>query len=286
MRSRLAVMFLILTAACNRTENNPVGPTAPPSPGSTIVYSAVGASDAMGIGSSVPCLPFEDCLTGMGYVAVATRQLRSQSFTVRLQNLGIPTAVIGRDFEALGQQYNRVIVGNFIEREMPFVLTDSTVVTIFAGVNDIITVVSALGGGAGGANPQAYLDAQVTAFANDYSTLVNGVRSRAPNTRVIALNVPNVAAIPYFATASLSERQAEQRLSIGFTAAVNAFVSQGVTVIDLMCDPRSYIPGNYSADFHPNDAGYAFIAAEVVRAVTSSSYGIPRGSCPQMSVVP
>jgi len=239
----------------------------------------------MGIGSSVPCLIFEDCPNGMGYVAVAARQLRSQSFTVRLQNLGIPTAVIGRDFEALGQQYNRIIVGNFIDREMPFVLNDSTVVTIFAGVNDVITVVSALGGGAGGANPQAYIDAQVKAFADDYATLVSGIRSHTSGAHLIALNVPNVAAIPYFTTASLADRQAQQRLSVGFSAAVNAFVSQGVTVVDLMCDARSYLAANYSADFHPDDAGYAFIAAEVVRAITSSAYGAPRTSCPQMSVV-
>jgi len=250
------------------------------------VYSAIGASDALGIGSSAPCLIFEDCLNGMGYIAVATRQLRNQGFTVRLQNLGIPTAVIGRDFEALGQQYNRLIVGNFIDRETPFVLTDSTVVTIFAGVNDVITVVSALGGGAGGSNTPAYIDAQVKAFGDDYATLVGGVRSRAPQAHIIALNVPNVAAIPYFTTGPISQRQAQQRLSVGFTAAVNAFVSQGVTVIDLMCDGRSYIPGNYSADFHPNDAGYAFIAAEVVRAVTLSAYGTPGASCPQMTVVP
>ena len=34
----------------------------------------------------------------------------------------MPTAVIGRDFQTLGQQFNRTIVGNFIDQEMPFVL--------------------------------------------------------------------------------------------------------------------------------------------------------------------
>ena len=57
----------------------------------------------------------------MGYVPVTTRQLRAQGFTVTLLNLGIPTAVIGRDFQTLGQQYNRTIAGNFIDQEMPFV---------------------------------------------------------------------------------------------------------------------------------------------------------------------
>ena len=58
------------------------------------------------------------------------------------------------------------------------------------------------------------------------------------------------------------------------------------TVIDLMCDSRAYQAVNYFSDgFHPNDTGYAFIAAEVVRAVTTA-YPAPRASCSQMSVVP
>ena len=77
-----------------RTRSHP-----PPSAGATIVYAAIGASDALGIGSSVPCLPFIDCPDGTGYVQVAARQLRAQGFPVTVSNLGVPTAVIGRDFE-------------------------------------------------------------------------------------------------------------------------------------------------------------------------------------------
>ena len=68
---------------------------------------------------------------------------------------------------------------------------------------------------------------------------------------------------------------------------VNALVSQNVTVVDVMCDSRMYLPSNYSADgFHPNDAGYAFIAGEVVRAATSSAYPAPQSDCGFMSMVP
>jgi lysophospholipase L1-like esterase len=250
------------------------------------VYTAVGASDAAGVGSSAVCIPFTDCPGGMGYVPVTVRTLTARSFSVTLRNLGIPTAVIGGDFAALGAQYGRIIAGNFIDNEMPFVLTDSTVTTVFAGVNDVITAVSALGQGAGGGNTQAFIDAQIRAFAADYSTLVSGIRAKAPGTRIIALNLPNVAALPYFANNALDQRQAQQRLSVGFTTtAVNVLTSQGVTVVDLMCDARSYLPSNYSGDFHPNDAGYAYISSEVVNAITTS-YPAPRGSCPQMSVVP
>ena len=287
----LGLGFGVWASACSKlpflSSDNPPAASGPPAPGSTVVYSAVGASDAIGYGSSAVCLPFVDCPDGMGYVPVTVRALKAKSFTVKLLNLGIPTAVIGPDFEAIGLQYGRTIVSNFITSEMPFVQTDSTVTTVFAGVNDVITVVSALGSGAGGSDPAGYIDAQVKAFTSDYAALVAGIRARASATRIIVLNVPNVAALPYFAGAALDQRQAQQRLSVGFTtAAVNVLTAQGVIVVDLMCDARSYLASNYSSDFHPNDAGYAFISSEIVNAITSSSYPAPLSSCPPMTAVP
>ena len=268
---------------------NPSGPTptGPLPAGTPVVYTAVGASDAQGIGSSVPCLPFIDCPDGMGYPQIVTRQLKARGFTATLANLGIPTAVIGRDFETLAQQYNRFIVGNFIDQELPFVPRNSTLVTIFAGGNEVNTITAALGGGAGGVDPAGYIDRQVMAFANDYATLVSGLRDRANGARIIALNPPNLAGTPSLASASLAQRQAAQRASVGMAAAVNAFTSQGVTVVDLMCDSRTYLPSTYSSDgFHPSDAGYTFIANEILSAATTSSYPPPRSSCPQNTVVP
>ena len=71
------------------------------------------------------------------------------------------------------------------------------------------------------------------------------------------------------------------------TTVVNQLVSRGVVVVDTMCDARSYLRSNYSQDgLHPNDAGYAFIAAEVVRAMTAAAYPGPQGSCAPMTLVP
>jgi len=57
-------------------------------------------------------------------------------------------------------------------------------------------------------------------------------------------------------------------------------------VVDLMCDSRTYQRSNYSSDgLHPNDAGYAYMAAEVVRAVTSNAYAAPQSNCSAMSLV-
>jgi lysophospholipase L1-like esterase len=52
-----------------------------------------------------------------------------------------------------------------------------------------------------------------------------------------------------------------------------------------MCDTRLYQGSFYSSDgFHPNDSGYATLGAEVVKAVTNTSYPAPRASCPQMTM--
>jgi len=286
--SSLMLSTVSILGGCSKLgQTSPTSPTDPPSPGTTLVYSAVGASDASGIGSSVECVPFTDCPAGMGYVQTAARQLQGQGFTVSLLNLGIPTAVIGRDFQTLGASSGKFIAGNFIDDEMPFVQKNATLVTIFAGANDVNAITAALGTGAGGSNPQGYIDQQVRAFGSDYATLVGGVRGRAGSPRIIALNLPNMAALPFMAAASLDQRQAAQRASVSFTTTViNPLTAQGVIVIDLMCDARLYQPSIYSADgFHPNDAGYAILAAEVVRA-TISSYPAPSSSCAQMTVVP
>jgi lysophospholipase L1-like esterase len=267
--------------------NSPTAPSGPPAAGSNIVYTAMGASDATGHGSSAECLPFENGCNGNGYVQVVTRALRAQGFAVTLNNLGLPTAVIGPDFQALGRQLGRTIVGNFIDQEMPFVLPATTLVTIFAGGNEVNTITGALGAGVGGSDPLGYIDNQVRAFGIDYSTLMSGISSRA-STRIVLLNVPNLAGLPYLAGASLAQRQAAQRASVGMTTTVvNRLASESVSIVDLMCDARTYLASNYFSDgFHPNDSGYAYIASEVLRAVTSASYPSPQGSCGAMTIVP
>lgn len=290
LNRRLLCLLLssaFLSIACKKGAGTPGGPSPLPEPNSTINYTVIGASDALGIGSSVECFPFVDCPNGKGYVQEAVRQLRAGGFTVNVNNLGIPTAVIGRDFQNLGAQYGRFIAGNFIESEAPFVNSNSTLVTIFAGGNDVNTVTSALSQGAGAADQTAYINSQVKAFGDDYATLLRLIRDRAPDARVVVLNLPNMAGMPFLLNVSLQHRQAAQRLSVGMTTTViNPLTSQGVLVVDLMCDARSYQASTYSSDgFHPSDAGYAWIAVEVVAAATTS-YRAPQSSCSHMIVVP
>lgn len=277
----------VCSVACtNGGMDGPTGPGPIPQPSSTINYTAIGASDAIGFGASTPCLPYSDCPNGRGYVQVATRELRARGFTINLNNLGFPAHVLSRRLEDLGTQYGRTMTGNFLQQQAPFVASDTTLVTIFAGANDVDTIVAALGGGAGGADQTAYINSQIDLFGQEFATLISAVRERAPSARTVVLNLPNMAGMPRRAGASLQQRRGEQMLSVGInTQVINAYASRGVIVIDLMCDPRSYQASTYSSDgFHPADTGYAWMAAEVVAAATTS-YRAPASTCPQMTLV-
>lgn len=284
MRIFLRVSLLVAsvaTAACNLSENgSPTGPSGPLSAGSPVIYSIVGASDGIGFGSSRPCFLYEDC-DGNGYAWVAARQLRSQGFQVELHPLSIPGAVLTPGLQALGAQYAITIPSNLVQGVAPFVRKDATVVTVFAGANDVNTITGLLDRGAGGGDPAGFIDQQVAAFGTEFSAMIGAIRARAPKARIIVINLPNMAGTPYRANASLLAKQATQRASVGITTrAINP--TPNVTVIDLMCDPRFYQASTFSADgFHPNDTGYAYIAGEIVAAITTT-YRAPQSSCAAM----
>lgn len=282
----LALAAALLLGACG-ADSNPASPSPPPSAGSAVVYAAVGASDAAGVGSSVPCMPFTDCPNGMGYVPRIVRDLRGQGSTVELTNLGLPAAVLSQRIQTLGEQYGRTIPGNFIEQEMPFVPRTATLVTIFAGANDVNTFSAAVGGGAGGSDPTVYLDQQIRAFGDDFKTLLDGIRSRAPSARIVAANLPNMGAMPFSSGYSSSRRRLLQKASVGIsTQVINPLAAQGIPVVDLQCDSRYTSRTYLSSDgFHPNDTGYAALAADFLKAIRSGSYAAPAASCSQMTAV-
>jgi lysophospholipase L1-like esterase len=283
-----ACVLLLALVACSKSAG-PTSPSGPPSAGSTVYYTAIGASDAIGYGSSVVCIPFAvDCQNGMGYIQVISRQLQAQGSTVHLSNLGIPGAVIGPGVEALAAQYHRSVPANFINGEVPFVPRNSTLVTIFAGGNDVNTVGAAIRDGAGGGDPWTFIDQQIKAFGAEYATLIAGIRDRAPGARLVVANLPNFAAIPMTSSYTPEEKQMIQKISVGFsTQVINPLSSQGIAVVDLLCNTRFADPGIFSSDgFHPNDAGYAILAAEMMKAITATSFPAPASSCALMQVVP
>jgi len=57
-------------------------------------------------------------------------------------------------------------------------------------------------------------------------------------------------------------------------------------VLDVLCDPQAYERGRYSGDgFHPNDAGYAYLAERLLTLVNGATPSVA-AACSQMNLVP
>lgn len=286
-RPTALVLLAALTAAAAACSKSPddSSPTGP-SPSSGVSYTAIGASDGVGVGGSVLCVPFTDCPDGTGWVQGLHRRLR-QNGEAKLTNLSVPSAVLSPAMVALGQRVGRDHLGNFLTNQSPFTATDSTIVTVFAGGNDANTIATAVRNQIGGDDFRGYIDQQVTQWGNDYASLIAQIRNRAPNARIVLLNLPNLAGAPYVSRNSQFERQILQRIAVGLSERANALVGANVRVVDLLCDARILDAANFSSDgFHPNDRGYGILADLAYAAATASSYPAPQSDCAQRRVVP
>jgi lysophospholipase L1-like esterase len=285
-RILLITLAVVSLAGCDVLKNNSSNPTTPSNP-TQFDYTAIGASDAIGYGSSNVCFTFTACPNGTGYVQDLGREYQADhpSVTFTLLNMGIPGAVLGPTIMNLGNQLGLGIPANFLDGELPFIQTNGSLVTIFAGGNDVRTVGSALQAGLGGSDINGYIASQASQFGADMNTLVTGVKAKSPTARIIILNLPNLAGTPFASGDSLTDKQALQTISVSFTAQINAFAARGATVVDLMCDPNLYNPANFSSDgFHPNDAGYTYIAGLIYGLVKNGGGTAPRSSCAQMTI--
>jgi lysophospholipase L1-like esterase len=274
--------------ACSKSEN-PTSPTPTGNDG-PIFYTAIGASDGIGFGSSAPCVPFTECPDGRGYVQILYRRLRDTGRTTTLMNRSIPGSVLSRAIEDLARDIGQPIselAGNFIERQAPFVPTNTTHVTIFAGGNDANVIGRAALAGRGGNDVNGYVDAQVRQWGTDLEDLVARIRSRAPNARIVALNMVNLAGAPYLASRPTSEKSLMQRIAVGISDRVNALTSRNVLVVDLMCDARLYVPSNYASDgFHPGDSGYVIFADDAFPSLKDGTNNQPNTGCAQRRLFP
>jgi lysophospholipase L1-like esterase len=194
--------------------------------------------------------------------------------------------VLSPAIEAIARQIGREVTGNFVDRQMPFVPANSTVVTISGGANDANAIGEAIEKGAAGAGIAQYVETQARAFGADYDRLVQGVRDRARDSFVVVLNVPNLGAMPYSAQYPLEHRRVLQMVSVAFSREANRQAGPGIVVMDVMCDSALYAPANFARDgFHPNDAGYAHIAARLT-AIINGGPSMPATSCAAMTAVP
>jgi len=275
--------------------------TPPPKPPPAF-YTAIGASDAVGYGASKPCTtavppdgPADPtCLgtSGTGYVPLLARRLGSG---VTLDDLGYSGAVLGPDILATVNSYGfagsptvcrptQNYPTDFLTTELPLVSASSTLVTIFAGGNDTIGLINAVGCGAGGttlAQQVAYLQVEIGTFRNDLAKLIAGVKSVAPHAKIVIANLPNFSLIPIGLAQSTGTQQGLAYLSTQLDAQViNPLASSGIAVADLLCNPQSYVATNFYSDgFHPNDAGYALFAQQFYAQAAAVSPAPPQTTC-------
>lgn len=280
------------------------GPHGPSFP-TVASYAAIGASDAVGIGASVPCgttTPTNPaCPGGTGYVPKIATLLAGDGASVVLTDLGISSAVIGPDIKNLGNLYGTtfgdkcqartgadIIPADFLTNEIPNLPAGVSYVTIFAGSNDVIALTNALGCGAGGtttAAQQAFITAQASAFANDYATLLSAVKRASPHARIVVANLPNLAGVPVGLLEPTATERALQALSVSFDAIIDGFTARKIPVVDLLCTTQAYAPANFSTDgLHPNDAGYAELAALMEPLLLSGAAASLSTNCPQASL--
>ena len=265
---------LLGLGGCDRS----TAPTGPGPVAGAANYSAVGASDALGYGGSAPCLPFTQCPDGTGYVQIVARRLRAANAGLTFLNLGFPGAVLSREIMAIGNGLGLDIRANFVDGELPFIDRQATLVTVFAGGNDVNTIGAALRPLAGG-NRAAFAQTQIQNFGRDFAAFITGIAERAPNAQIVVLNLPNLARAPYAAGYTAEERDWLRQLSVGFSAGMNATRSTRVRVVDLMCHAPMYQASIYSGDgFHPNDSGYALMA-DLVTAAMAQAPAPPSPSC-------
>lgn len=192
----------------------------------TYIYTAVGASDAVGFGSSVPCatapviigpdteqMPSPvNCPGGRGYVPIIASRLVSSTSTSSLTDLGISGAVVGPTERTLGNTWepllfqdcsssgpNVCVPGDFLSDELPLIPGNQDLVTIFAGGNDTNAILAHVAVACGSCNQQqiqAMIGTDVTNFANDYLTLLGAIHQSLPFARIYVANLPNFGLIP------------------------------------------------------------------------------------------
>ena len=275
---------LTLAAACSKASDSPTSPT--PS-GSGVVYGNISASDATGYMSSVECFPFTECAANAtGWVQTLFRKIQ-QNGTASINNTGVPGQVLSQHFEDLGKKIGRTYPGNFVTNQVPFVKSTTTVLTIFAGGNDANTIGQVIQAQQAGDDLRAFIDREVAAFGDDMQALVRGVRQRAPNTKIVILNLPNLGAAAYMSRSSALDRGIMQRIAVGMTDRINALAGPNTFVVDLMCDARIVEPASFSSDgFHPSDRGYALMADLAYPAVVNGSHPAPAADCGLRRVAP
>lgn len=225
-------------------------------------YVALGDSIAGGTFAShvlAPAVPTRfraEQLDGTNYTALVARGLTSGGEIEHL-NLGIPGAFA-------------FTVWN---EELPKVPARSTIVTLSIGVNDALVIAQQGAFSSGGLVIRPTLAYWQTAVRR----LVDGIRAAAPRAKLVVANVPNLAFLPSRLDNPPSFRHDLAVVSDAMNETIDMLAREGVTVVDLRCDPQVYRADRFADSVHPNDAGYAHVAERFLDAIHTPK--LPSDSC-------
>lgn len=226
---RFAAFGTAIAAAAGLSACSATGQLVSPDPNLSnariFAYTAIAASDGVGVGSSAPCttapvvigsdtelMPSPvDCPGGKSYVPVIAGLLTTGQNSVTLTDLGISSAVIGPTERTLGNTWEPFIFGctpsgvtacvpgDFITDELPLIPSQQNTVTIFAGGNDTNAIFAHVAVACSACTQQqiaAMITADLTNFGADYNTLLGAVHRAFPFARVYVANLPNFGLIP------------------------------------------------------------------------------------------
>jgi len=217
-RTFLILIFMSLSlTGCDSESNGGSGDSD-----NDILYVAIGASDAVGIGA----IPLNN-----GYVFRIRDRLEDESFDVNLRNLGIPAAetdIIRQGVELFLSGIGLGIVG------------DPDLVTIWLGANDIIS----------GVDPSEFeieLDALLQKLFDETTAFI-----------VIA-NIPDLTQLPRFVE-NPSNNVTIERVN-SFNAIIESLAQDfGIPVVDLFAEGIVDSQVSDFDGFHPSNEGHERIA--------------------------
>lgn len=223
------------------------------------IIAALGDSFTAEIDASVPCqyaalTPAYACPDGTGFLPVVARALDREAPTA-FQNLALSAS-------------HTVTIPLF---EVPKLSPAATAVVLFIGIADLPPI----------ADKDNYTLEQ---WREDYEWAVSSIHARAPKARVILATLPNPAYIPFFIRGAAHVRLTPERRTVWWRTgeAMNAVItSLGEDILDLHCMRSMYEEPTLATDIiHPNDEGYAIIAARILDILRSPTRVTANAVCP------
>ena len=202
-------------------------PRPRPSPGggggsAGVVYSALGASDTAGVGSSVECFPFSPCPNGMGYVQLLERRLR-ETGAVTLYNRGVPGAVLSPTIEEVGPPRRPHLPGQHPDQPVAVHPPGQHRRHRVRRPNDANTIGQVMRGPARRRrSARLHRSAGAAVGRRLRARCCARSASARPARAIVLINLPNLAAMPYFAARSTFQKSIMQRIAVSMNDHVNA----------------------------------------------------------------